>query len=186
MWVPDQLEYSTKVCSKCGEEKHTTCFYKNAQSKDGLTTVCKDCRNIQNKEYAERNKESISEYKSEWKRKNPYRKDDKARDSYLKRKYGISLEQYYELLEKQNGCCAVCERHEDVFKTRLAVDHSHKTGRVRGLLCTACNYRLVAKHEDGNLLRKIADYIEGGTEWFVPESMVKPKRRRKKKIKVDK
>lgn len=100
----------------------------------------------------------------------------RARGYALKRKYGITLEQYEELLEKQGRCCAICERHESEFKTSLAVDHDHHSRRIRGLLCTSCNYRMVARHRDGELLRKIADYIEQGTEWFVPE---KKKRKRK-------
>ena len=127
------------------------------------------------------NRERYNEYFRTMKEKNPEFIKRRNRGYVLKRKYGITLEQYEELLEKQNHSCAICNRHKTEFKTELAVDHSHKTGRIRGLLCTACNYRLVAKHEDGDLLRKIADYIEQGTDWTVPEAHKKPKRRRKKK-----
>lgn len=101
----------------------------------------------------------------------------RARGYALKRKYGITLEQYDELLARQNNACAICERPASDFPTSLAVDHDHKTGRIRGALCTHCNYRMVAKHSDGSLLRKIADYIEQGTEWFVPP---KPKKKKRK------
>lgn len=100
----------------------------------------------------------------------------------LKRKYGITIEQYEELLDKQNRCCALCERHESEFKTSMAVDHDHVSLRIRGILCTACNYRLVARHRDGALLRKIADYVEQGTDWYAPEKKKKARRPRKAKI----
>jgi Recombination endonuclease VII len=45
----------------------------------------------------------------------------------------------------QKGCCAICKRHESTFAKRLAVDHNHKTGRVRGLLCFRCNKFLVGR-----------------------------------------
>lgn len=65
-----------------------------------------------------------------------------------KRKYGITLEEYDELFDQQNGVCAICGlperkryRNTDTI-VRLSVDHSHVTGEVRGLLCYSCNYKL--------------------------------------------
>lgn len=100
---------------------------------------------------------------------------DKSREYRLLRTYGITVEQYDAILEKQDHKCPVCERHEDEFPTRLAVDHDHKTGEIRGLLCRYCNHRMVGRHRDSALVRRIADYLDGGTGWFVPEK----KRRRK-------
>lgn len=86
------------------------------------------------------------------------------------RTYGITEDQYNELLEKQNHCCNVCLRHESEFKTRLAVDHRHdKEGEIRGLLCTHCNRRVVGRHKDGDLLRRAADHLDTHTGWFVPK-----------------
>lgn len=102
----------------------------------------------------------------------------KARAARLKCIFGITQEQYDELFDKQNGCCAICERHRDQFKINFAVDHSHETGRIRGLLCYHCNHRLIGRHKDGDLLRKMADYVEGGTDWYVPERAKKPKKRK--------
>jgi DNA-directed RNA polymerase subunit RPC12/RpoP len=84
-------------------------------------------------------------------------------------KYGLTLIQYNELLRKQKNSCALCERHESEFKTRLAVDHNHISGEIRGLLCQYCNHRVIGRHRDGTLLRKMADYVDGGTGWFVPK-----------------
>jgi len=65
----------------------------------------------------------------------------------IKREYGITAEQYYELLEKQNGLCGICgEKFTDSktknADTKLCIDHCHSTGRVRGLLCRKCNLAL--------------------------------------------
>jgi hypothetical protein len=103
----------------------------------------------------------------------------KAREYHLKRTYGITLEQYNELLERQGGKCPVCLRHESEFPRKLAVDHNHITGEIRGLLCSYCNHRLVGRHRDAGLLRRIADYVEITTGWFVPPK--KKRVRRKKK-----
>lgn len=100
---------------------------------------------------------------------------NKAREYRLMRTYGITLEQYDELLQRQDDKCAVCLRHKDEFTTNLAVDHDHVSGEIRGLLCSYCNHRLVGRHRDSSLLHRIADYLEIGTGWFVP-----PKKRRRK------
>jgi hypothetical protein len=75
----------------------------------------------------------------------------------VERKYGITGEEYNELLERQDGCCAIC--HGKNGNRRLAVDHDHNTGEVRGLLCTLCN--LVVSHieRDSNLVQTAIDYL---------------------------
>lgn len=72
--------------------------------------------------------------------------------------YGITAAQYDELLAYQGGVCAVCPRPPG--KTRLNVDHDHKTGLVRGLLCWQCNRRLIANHHDSELLHRGAEYLD--------------------------
>lgn len=57
----------------------------------------------------------------------------------LKKKYGIGEEEYNHLLMSQSGRCAICQREASDFKRKLAVDHNHTTGKVRGLLCVKCN-----------------------------------------------
>lgn len=63
----------------------------------------------------------------------------KQRNAYLKRKYGITLKQYNEKLKAQDSRCELCGRHKSEFTRSLAVDHDHKSGRIRGLLCFTCN-----------------------------------------------
>lgn len=91
------------------------------------------------------------------------------RKTRLKHKWGLTIEQYDELLEKQNGECAVCKSHHSNFKSRLAVDHNHQTREIRGLLCQNCNHFIVSNHTDGDFFRRIANYVEQGTGRYVPE-----------------
>jgi DNA-directed RNA polymerase subunit RPC12/RpoP len=105
---------------------------------------------------------------------------DRKRASHLRNKFGISLEQYSELLKGQKCRCAICEKHYTEFATRLAVDHNHITGEIRGLLCNYCNRRIVGRHRDSGLLRKVADYLDKGTGLFVPKRRRPVKRKPKK------
>lgn len=163
-----ELDITNKICSSCKEEKHITAFSPREDGADGFRNSCRKCRS----ESCEltRNKENRKLYNSEY-------YTSKARERHLRHKFGITLDQYEELLNRQENCCAVCKRHKDNFKTNLAVDHDHITGEIRGLLCTHCNRYHVGRHRNGDLLRNIASYVEGGTGWFVPEK--KPKKRKK-------
>ncbi len=90
----------------------------------------------------------------------------KARGFYLKKLYGISLEQYEQMLEAQNKVCAICykpERRIDKKTNKpyaLAVDHCHKTKVVRGLLCSYCNHALGSFQDDPDLMRRAIVYLE--------------------------
>ena len=89
------------------------------------------------------------------------RDPERERDLRLQRLYGITAAQYDALLAYQGGVCAVCDKPPG--KTRLNVDHDHKTGLVRGLLCWQCNRRVIADHRDPDgtfLLRQAAQYLE--------------------------
>lgn len=107
------------------------------------------------------------------------RRKEQSRARNLMNKFGITIEQYDNLLAKQKGCCAICDRPAESFSTRLAVDHNHATKEIRGLLCTYCNHRVIGRHRDGDLLRRMADYVDGGTGWFVPANIHKRKPRSK-------
>mgnify|MGYP001544927015 CR=1 FL=1 len=102
-----------------------------------------------------------------------------SREKYLLKTYGITEAQYLELLKKQNNSCAVCSKSASSFNRRLAVDHDHVSGEIRGLLCNYCNRRLVGRHRSPELLRRIADYISTGTGLFVPKKKRKKRKKRK-------
>lgn len=107
----------------------------------------------------------------------------KRREYHLKRLYGITNDQYQELLEKQDHKCFVCQKHETEFKTKLAVDHNHKTGEIRGLLCNYCNHRIVGRNTDPEIMRRVYEYLSQGTGWIVPSRPKKKRRVRKKVVK---
>jgi hypothetical protein len=101
--------------------------------------------------------ENSAEYMKRWKKNNA--------DSYLsillKHRYGITLDVYKEMLEFQNGVCAICGKPETIKrKTRLSVDHCHDTLKVRGLLCDQCNKGLGNFKHNKELLSKALKYLE--------------------------
>ena len=77
---------------------------------------------------------------------------------YLMRTYGITKEAYDTMMTLQNGVCAICEgRYDD--KKKLAIDHCHDTGTIRGLLCNKCNRGLGMFEDDPTLLNKAVEYL---------------------------
>lgn len=80
--------------------------------------------------------------------------------SELKRKYNMSPEQYDDLLKQQGGRCAFCRKKPRARDPRLAVDHDHRTGMVRGLLCKRCNHDLLGFFgEDPGYYQRVAKYL---------------------------
>lgn len=84
--------------------------------------------------------------------------DIKIKEKNLK-KYGLSLIDYQKLLKEQGRRCALCFRQPGIFKYDLGVDHDHETGKVRGLLCNACN-QLLTQYRDINFFKRIVAYLE--------------------------
>jgi hypothetical protein len=89
-----------------------------------------------------------------WRSRNP----ERVRNMALMYHYGISLEEYNKMLSAQGGSCAICSCVPGL--RRLAVDHNHSTGKVRGLLCGPCNRALGILSDDPALLRAASDYLE--------------------------
>lgn len=84
-----------------------------------------------------------------------------SRKSHLKKKYGLTLEAWNNMLIAQNSCCAICKTHTDnCLHQQLSVDHDHTTGKVRALLCEQCNTALGKFKDSPELLREAADYVE--------------------------
>lgn len=79
--------------------------------------------------------------------------------AFLRHMYGISMDEYNDLFEKQKGCCAICKKHQTEIKKRLHVDHCHTTGKVRGLLCFSCNNALGQLNDDIELLKAAITYL---------------------------
>jgi hypothetical protein len=81
------------------------------------------------------------------------------KDVCLRNNYGITLEQWNEIFDRQNGCCAICGKHNSQLKKSLHVDHCHETNKVRGLLCSKCNRAIGNFNDDINLLQKAINYL---------------------------
>ena len=111
--------------------------------------ICEGCG--KKKEYESKNL-CKSCYQKEWSKKRPSR-----RPQILLRDYGITIEQYNEMFEKQKGLCIICKKKSN--KT-LHVDHNHKTKEVRGLLCYRCNSAIGYLDDSPERARVLADYID--------------------------
>ncbi|HMD54364.1 MAG TPA: endonuclease domain-containing protein, partial [Phycisphaerae bacterium] len=89
---------------------------------------------------------------------------DHYRDKDLRKNFGITIDQYNEMLANQGGVCAICSQPERSMRGEnvklLAVDHCHSTGEIRQLLCSRCNPMLGYAGDSSDMLRKGADYID--------------------------
>lgn len=107
------------------------------------------------------------EYMREWQRKSRAANREYYLDSGLRKRYGITLQWYKEQFAKQGGKCAICKQPETVvIKGKLImmpIDHCHKTGKVRGLLCTKCNRALGLFGDDVEVLTSALEYISSSS-----------------------
>lgn len=94
-----------------------------------------------------------------WRRRNPEKMKQINLRARLKKAFGMTEADYELLLEAQGGKCAICERPPRGPR-RLHVDHCHRTGVIRGLLCASCNPALGIMKDSPELLRKAAEYLE--------------------------
>lgn len=138
-----------KVCKVCGLDKIDSSFYKTNQ------TTCKICVRERTATWQTENRERYREISREWGQRNP----DKRKHEALKRFHGISLSDYLLLSAKQNNLCAICQ-NPPLGKRTLAVDHDHKTGKIRGLLCGNCNTALGLLKENPSSLLAACEYLK--------------------------
>ena len=142
----DMPRRRSPACGKCGATKIVL---------SSGATRCVACHNHWGNEY----------YRNSSKRR------EKQRRSYIKRTYGVSLEDLHRLLRAQEDRCAICGKawqecvsakrssHEELFLHYLCVDHDHATGKVRGLLCNACNTAIGMFEEDPIRFESAAAYL---------------------------
>lgn len=167
-----------KECQECGDEivgKRANAKYCSETCRDtSATRAYRERKGLKIEKRGKNtgrssDKEHVLSVKNEW-------RASSGRSRHLMDTYGITEDQYEMLLTKQQSRCMICDKHQSELKKRLAVDHNHRTGEIRGLLCDYCNYRVVGRHTDSSLMRRIADYLDQGTGWYVP-----PKKKRKKR-----
>lgn len=84
---------------------------------------------------------------------------NRSKNSKLKFLFGITLREYDAMLASQNDRCRLCNRHKSEFPKNLQVDHNHKTGKIRGLLCGQCNRGIGLLGDSREILLKAADYV---------------------------
>ncbi len=159
----------TRTCSKCKEEKEITEFSKHKYNKSGYRPDCKSCnkkyylKNIEEKKeygkkYREKNRDSYLEYFKKYNAENKH----KRREQNLRKQYGITQKDYDEMLKKQGGVCKICgTENPKGHSGKLYVDHNHKTGDVRGLLCSRCNSILGYCDDREEVLLKAVEYLRG-------------------------
>lgn len=141
-----------KRCTKCGEIKDRSEFHKSRDGNHGpiLKPRCKVCSTEQALQWFHDNKERNKENKHRWS---------------LAKNYGLTPEDYLAMLESQGGACAICgeaetkEHGRTGTKFRLAVDHCHETGRIRGLLCQVCNRVIGLFQDDTDRHQKAINYL---------------------------
>lgn len=142
------LTQDLKVCVVCGgTESETVRFRKHRRS-------CRACEIRGRVEYQKAHRSQVRQKNREWRAKN--RDWQKNRD--LLRTYGISLEQYRAMEREQNHLCAIC-REPNKRYPHLAVDHDHKTKKIRGLLCTDCNFGIGKFRDSQALLSAAIEYL---------------------------
>lgn len=165
-----------KRCLGCGP-RYLHEFGRNTSKSDGLATRCRAC-----------NREAAREKKQAWLAVNPdymreYRQQNKeriakqqsdrqkrlAKTIKLKR-YGLSEAEFEAKRESQAGRCAICNGEPTGRWKTLHIDHDHKTGQVRGLLCNECNTALGMFRDSADLLRKAAEYLEQYRKMFAHEA----------------
>lgn len=167
-----------KKCPKC--QTSTDNFNKNKAQADGLDVYCRPCKRQAAKEsrlrnldkhkararsyYQKHREQLLLKCKSEetkQRRRDYYQRNkqefkDNVRWAQLKRLYGISKEEYANLLSLQNGRCAICHKFSDL---QLHVDHCHTTGKIRGLLCVCCNRAIGFFKDSTESLQNAIDYL---------------------------
>ena len=163
-----------KKCPKCGFVGSTELFSRSAKTKDGYRSWCKGCDARYSHEWGQRNKPWRSKTTLAWREKNKhrwkeyvakYQKEHRdrylhsQRKSQLKVSYGLSIEAYESIFKFQNGACAIC-KGQNMDGKRLAVDHCHSTGKIRGLLCSNCNNGLGRFKDDHGLLEAALIYLK--------------------------
>lgn len=164
---PDRPVVARDMCNSCyyvkgsPDKKKASCHPDVSHHAKGFCKPCyeksKDPDGVKSKARARKH------YKENWEK---YNEPSYVRSGNLKRKYGITQEDYTRLLNDQGGVCAFCKSTDtgigagSTEKRAFAVDHCHTTGKVRALLCHRCNPGLGYFRDNPELLRKAIAYLE--------------------------
>jgi len=145
---------SMKICKICKIKKSLTEFHK---LRKWNASYCKLCQSDWIRQWRLNNLEKLREQgRNRSKLVSP---KTRRKYKYMTR-YGITFNDYEEMFKKQGGLCAICFMPETGQKRSLSVDHCHKTGKVRGLLCDKCNNMLGRAGDNCMVLMSGAYYLE--------------------------
>ncbi len=138
-----------KWCGQCRTVKPRSEFFAAANQVDGLQGRCKQCNSVKTAAYRKANRENTNRH---------------ATNSHRRSRLGVSPDEFDALFTKQRGLCAICGKpervhHKDGVRRALAVDHCHKDGHIRALLCSVCNRGLGLFCDDPDLLERAAAYL---------------------------
>ncbi len=169
-----------KACSTCMLTKPYSEFSRYRRNPDGFHWTCKSCVSEyrkdhydkdrkKNKEWLARNPGKVAEYYRRYKNRNLESKRRLGRAGGLRRRYGMTTDQYEVMLLLQDGSCVICQTPAIPNKP-LHVDHDPDTNVVRGLLCGSCNRGIGMFKHKPDIIRKAADYLDenngDGKRWF--------------------
>jgi len=134
-----------KKCSRCNQEKELSFFNKDKQRKDGHSHRCSACH---------------SEVVKESKLRNPERTKKVAYKAHIKHMYGVDIKWVEQRLKEHNYKCKICSTDMQLHTNTVAIDHCHKTGKVRDIVCKKCNSAMGQFNDDPELIAKAIDYLK--------------------------
>jgi hypothetical protein len=155
-YLAHQESNQTRICKKCYAEKELKFFRKAKDCNEGRAYTCNTCFNDRLRELRHENLHHTRAKKREYYKNNIHRLRAVHRRGTYRRTYGITRDQYWEMVKTQEGKCKIC----GALPKRLATDHCHKTGKIRGLLCTQCNVTIAMSRERIDILFKIIEYLQ--------------------------
>lgn len=150
-----------KTCKICKLEKELICYFKDRGLKDGHASMCKDCKTKATYEWREKNKEYYNKTMRDYRAS---RSPTERRDIDLKRWFALPYGWYDATLKSQGNKCAICRKLNTSTKRCFAVDHDHKTGKVRGIVCYNCN-RLLNAFDNVDLFKALCNYVNKHKEY---------------------
>ncbi|KKN10331.1 hypothetical protein LCGC14_1037690 [marine sediment metagenome] len=149
--------YTHKCCSKCKKTKPINQFTKTVSTTRlgwSYRSWCIECNKEFCKYYGKNNKEKRNERGRKWRKNNPELAKYYDKKGRYKKLYGLTLEQVAKLKNINDNACWICNK-----KGRLFIDHCHKTGKIRGILCPICNTYLGRIKDDINIIEKLKKYL---------------------------